>query len=136
MKLERKHLTSAARSFWGGPLQTEATLVPGVLAVSTPGHGGIVVDPATFPLHPCLQDGRDGNIQRWTWSGTDDEAGRVVGFEEDCSWSYLIALHPELLAPAIRKHWLSEVTIEYVKNAALRQATLFNHPDVVAALTA
>ena len=107
MSTPYSRLRSTARSWWGD-IQWSRTLAPGVLAVTTGGHGGILVDPSVFPLRPELRDGLDGYLARWTFTRTGEEAHRVVGFEEDCGWAALLDLHPELVGPAIRKGYLSD----------------------------
>lgn len=126
-------LRGTARSWWGD-IQRSRTLAPGVLSVSTGGHGGILVDPAVYPLHPALRDGLDGYIQRWTWQRTGDEAYRIVGFEEDCGWAPLLLAHPDLLRASIRKEYMAgDMTEDTLRKHALCSAA-HTYPAVLEAL--
>ena len=108
------NMRTAARQLWGD-VQKQRTLAPGVVAVDTAGHGGIIVDTFRFPLDPRIAEGLFTNPVRWTYSATGETAIEVVGFEEDADWAALIFCHPQLLQPAIRKGYLSDhVTPEYV----------------------
>lgn len=111
---------TVCRQLWGDP-QSQRTLAPGVVAFSTGGHGGIIVSTELFALDPRLTGGLFGKPIEWTNTRTGETVLSMVPFEEDVDWAGLIYCHPELLAPAIKKGYLSDhVTMDYVRDVVER----------------
>lgn len=103
-----------------------------MLAVSTGGHGGILVDPEVFDLAHVLRDGADGYIERWAYTHSGEEAHRVVGFEEDCGWALLIAHHPELAAAGIERGYFAPMEpAELVEHARRSAASIEAYASLV-----
>jgi hypothetical protein len=107
VKATSANFRTACRQLWG-EAQTQKTLAPGVIAFDTAGHGGIIVDPAVFPLNPKLADGMWSKPIQWTFTSTGEVAVSLVPFEEDADITALLYHHPELIEPAVRKHYIGE----------------------------
>lgn len=119
-------IRTACRQLWGEP-DKQYTLAPGVVAFSTPGHGGIIVSTELFELDPRLKNGLFSGPIEWTRNG--EVVLSLVGFEEDCDWGALIYLHPELALPAAQKGYFS-VGVEEILAYAKRTVEAY-HPTLL-----
>ena len=94
-------------------------IAPGVIGVTTPGHGGILVDKSIFLLDIRLRYGL-----------FTPPYGTIVPFEEDLDEAALIHCHPELLARAIRAGYFAEgLTIERVTESVARSRLYLLAPE-------
>lgn len=82
--------TRRISSPWGTP-DTAEELVPGIVWVSTPSHGGYWVQPHRFAEMPTP-------IQ-----ATSTFAGQPHWYEEDCDWALVALAFPRLFSPRMLK---------------------------------